>query len=66
MHDPIMNWSNNLSNGIEFEVIVNLSALVYLITARALEGNKKVLSMILRLQEDLVLTMERKKLRFLL
>ena len=50
MHDAIMNWSNYLSNGIKFEVIVDHQALVYLTTAAALEGNKKVLNMILRLQ----------------
>ena len=50
MHDAIMHWSNYLSNGIKFEVIVDHQALVYLTTAAALEGNKKVLNMILRLQ----------------
>ena len=37
MHDAIMHWSNYLSNGIKFEVIVDHQALVYLTTAAALD-----------------------------
>ena len=50
MHDAILHWAPYLQNGVKFEVVVDHQALVYLTTAAAISGNRKVLAMIVRLQ----------------
>ena len=50
MHDCIMYWAPYLENGMEFEVIVDHQALVYLATAPAATENKHIIQMVTRLQ----------------
>ena len=50
MHDCIMYWAPYLENGMEFEVIVDRQALVYLATAPAATENKHIIQMVTRLQ----------------
>ena len=50
MHEAIMRWSHYIQNGYPFEVVVDHEALVFLITAAATEGNKRILHYILDLQ----------------
>ena len=48
MHDAILHRAEYLQNGLKFEVVVDHQALVYLTTAAALSGNRKVLAMIVK------------------
>ena len=50
MHDCIMHWASYLENGLEFEVVVDHQALVYLATAPAATDNKHIIQMVARLQ----------------
>jgi hypothetical protein len=50
MHDAILHWAPYLQNGVKFEVVVDHQALVYLTTAAAMSGNRKVMAMIVRLE----------------
>jgi hypothetical protein len=51
LHDAIMHWAPLLNNGIPFTVVVDHLALVYLIAAPVTPGNRKIMTMILNLQE---------------
>jgi hypothetical protein len=51
LHDANLHWASLLSNGIPFTVDVDHLALVYLIAAPVTPGNRKIMTMILILQE---------------
>ena len=50
MHDAILHWAHLLNTGIQFDVVVDHSALVFLATAPSIAANKRILNYLLHLQ----------------